>query len=188
MNGGGSVAVTGNNSGTVSLNGGTFTYTGSQTGNLNLNGGAKAIKAASLTLTAPASTLTSFASTFQSPLTALSTRLDALTANSIATSSNNALTFNATPNSAGTAVFDIGSSVLKANSTVRINLDGATSVIINVVVDGCVSSNCVFSMPNSLNFANPTDYASSVLWNFVNATGLSFADEIGGSIWLRWPR
>jgi hypothetical protein len=40
----------------------------------------------------------------------------------------------------------------------------------------------VSSLPNSLNFANPTGYASSVLWNFVNATGLSFAGEIGGSI------
>ncbi len=136
MNGGGSVAVNGNNSGTISLNGGTLTYTGKQTG--NLNGGGKAIQTASLNLAAPTSTLPSFASTFQAPLTNLSKQLDALAANSIATSSNNAVTFNAKPNSTRTAVFDINSSVLKPNSTVTINLDGATSVIINVVVDGCV--------------------------------------------------
>jgi choice-of-anchor A domain-containing protein len=182
LNGGGTVAVNGSNSGTVSLNGGTFTYVGNQTGNLNLNGGAQAIKATSLTLTAPASTLASFASTYQAPLTSLSTQLDTLAANSIATSANQAIAFNARPDATGTAVFDINSSFLTTNSTVTINLDGATSVIINVNVDSCVSASCVFSLPNSLNFANPTGYASNVLWNFVNATGLTFPNEIGGSV------
>jgi choice-of-anchor A domain-containing protein len=183
MNGRGSVSVNGNNSGNISLNGGgSFTYTGKQTGNLTLNGGAKATRAASLNLTAPANTLPSFASTFELPLTNLSAQLDTLAANSIASTTNNAVTFNAKPDSTGTAVFDIDSAELKPNSTVTIKLDGATSVIINVVVDGCVSSNCVFSLPNSLNFANPADYASSVLWNFVNATGLTFPNEIGGSV------
>jgi hypothetical protein len=55
-------------------------------------------------------------------------------------------------------------------------------VIINVNVDSCVSTSCVFSLPNSLNFQNPTGYADAVLWNFVNATGLTFPNEIGGSI------
>nr|WP_294521107.1 collagen-binding domain-containing protein [uncultured Rhodopila sp.] len=182
MNGGGSVAINGSNSGAISMNGGTITYTGSQKGNLNLNGGATAAKVASLTLAAPASTLPSFATTFQTPLTNLSSQLDALAANSIAKASNNAVTFNAQPDNTGEAVFDINSSILKPNSTVTINLDGATSVIINVNVDSCVSTTCVFSLPNSLNFANPTGYASHVLWNFINATGLAFPNEIGGSI------
>nr|WP_294502070.1 collagen-binding domain-containing protein [uncultured Rhodopila sp.] len=182
MNGGGSVALNGSNSGTISMNGGTVTYTGSQNGNLNLNGGATATKVASVTLPAPTATLPSFATTFQTPLTNLSSQLDALAANSLATPSNNAVTFNARPDNTGTAVFDVNSSIFKPNSTVTINLDGATSVIINVNVDSCVSTTCVFSLPNSLNFANPTGYASNVLWNFINATGLTFPNEIGGSV------
>jgi choice-of-anchor A domain-containing protein len=181
LNGGGTVALNGSNNGTIGLSGGSVKYTGTQ-GNMNLNGGATATKVTSLSLTAPTSTLGSFASTFQTPLTALSTQLNGVAANSTATSSKGAITFNAKPNSAGTAVFDINTSLFAANSTVTINLDGATSVIINVDVDSCVSSNCSFSLPNSVNFSNPTGYASTVLWNFVNATNLTFSNEFGGSV------
>jgi hypothetical protein len=65
---------------------------------------------------------------------------------------------------------------------VTFNLDGATSVIINVNVGNCVSKVCAFS-PGSLNFVQgPTDYASVVLWNFVNATSLDFTNEFVGSV------
>lgn len=181
LNGGGTVALNGSNSGTISLSGGSLTYTGTR-GNLNLNGGATATKVGSLSLTAPVSTLGSFASTFQTPLTALSTQLDAIAANSTATASRNALIFNAAPNSAGEAVFDINTSLFAANSTVTVNLGGATTVIINVNVDSCVSTNCAFALPNSVNFNNPTGYAATVLWNFVNATSLNFPTEFGGSV------
>ncbi len=181
LNGGGTVSLNGSNAATVSLSGGTYTYTGSK-GNANLNEGATAVQASSLNLTAPANTLPSFNSTFQAPLTALSAQLDAVAANSAATSANNAITFNAKPNSSGTAVFDIKSSFLTQNSTVTMNLDGATSVIINVTVDGCASATCAFSLPNSLNFNDPTGYADRVLWNFVNATDLTFQNEFGGSV------
>jgi hypothetical protein len=64
-----------------------------------------------------------------------------------------------------------------------LNLDGATTVIINVSVDGCTtSSNCVLAMPSGLNFLNPTGYAETVLWNFVNATGLAFSTQFGGTV------
>jgi hypothetical protein len=55
-------------------------------------------------------------------------------------------------------------------------------VIVNVNVDSCVSSNCSFALPNSVNFSNPTGYAATVLWNFVNATNLTFSNEFGGSV------
>jgi choice-of-anchor A domain-containing protein len=181
VNGSGSVSLNGSNSGTISLNGGTYTYTG-QKGNANLNGGAMATQVGSLTLTAPANPLPAFASTFQTPLTNLSTQLNALAANSVANASNGAITFNARPDSSGTAIFDISSSLLQPNSLATMNLNGATSVIINVTVAGCVSGACAFSLPNSLNFANPTSYAAHVLWNFANAIGLSIPNEIGGSI------
>lgn len=181
INGGGTVSLNGSNLGTVSLNGGSLAYTGSQSGNLNLNGGATATKVASLALSAPTSTLGSFATTFQAPLTALSTQLNTLAVTSAATSANGAITFNATPNSSGVAVFDVNTSLFAANSTVNVKLGGATSVIVNVNVDSCVSSNCSFSLPNSVNFANPTGYAAAVLWNFVNATSLTFTNEFGGT-------
>ena len=182
INGGGTVSLNGSNLGTVSLNGGSLAYTGSQSGNLNLNGGATATKVASLALSAPTSTLGSFATTFQAPLTALSTQLNTLAVTSAATSANGAITFNATPNSSGVAVFDVNTSLFAANSTVNVKLGGATSVIVNVNVDSCVSSNCSFSLPNSVNFANPTGYAAAVLWNFVNATSLTFTNEFGGTV------
>lgn len=181
LNAGGSVALNGSNSGTISMNGGSVTYTGSQ-GNMNLNGGATATRVSSLNLTAPASTLGSFATTFQTPLTSLSTQLSGLTANSSVTTSGNQITFNADPDSTGTAVFNINASVFQANDTVTMNLDGATSVIINVNVAGCSGSACALTMPANMNFNSPTSYADAVLWNFANATSLSFPTEFGGSI------
>ena len=181
LNGGGTVALAGSNYGTISLSGGSVSYTGSK-GNMNLNGGATATQVPSLSLTPPASTLGSFASVFQTQLTALSTQLNGVTANSGLTASNGAIAFNAAPNSSGVAVFDVKTSAFKPNSTVTINLDGATSVIINVIVDSCVQSNCSFALPNSMNFTNPTGYAATVLWNFVNATNLTFSNEFGGSV------
>jgi choice-of-anchor A domain-containing protein len=178
LNGGGTIAVNGSSAGNIS--GGALSYAGSQSG--NLNGGATATQVKSLTLSPPASTVSSFAATFQTQLTALSAQLAGVAANSSVTTSNGQIAFNAAPNASGTAVFDIKTSLFAPNSTVTINLDGATSVIINVVVDSCVSSNCAFSLPSSLSFVDPTGYAANVLWNFVNATGLTFATEFGGSI------
>jgi choice-of-anchor A domain-containing protein len=182
LNQGGTVALAGSNFGTISMAGGSISFTGNQSGNLNLNNGATATKVTTLNLNAPTSTLGSFATTFQTPLTNLSTQLNNVAANSTATTSNNSVIFNATPDTSGVAVFGINTSLFAPNSTVTINLNNATSVIVNVNVDSCVSSNCSFSLPNSVNFANPTGYAATVLWNFVNATNLTFPNEFGGSV------
>ena len=201
-NGSGSLNVIGANSGTLTLNSGGSVYLGAGTSggglnasgstavqiqgnngaNLNLNGGATATKVSSLTLTAPTSTLGSFASTFQTQLTALSTHLNGVAPNSNATTSNRSIAFNAAPNSSGVAVFDVNTSLFAPNSTVTINVAGASSIITNVNVDSCVSNNCSFALPNSVNFSNPTGYAATVLWNFVNATNLTFSNEFGGSV------
>jgi choice-of-anchor A domain-containing protein len=182
VNGSATVSLNGANTGAISTNGGNFYYTGASSGAGNRNN--TTVTQVS-SVTNPASTLGSFASTFQTPLTQLSTQLAGLTANSSTSVSGNALSFNAAPNSSGVAVFNISSSLLTSGglSTVAINLGGATTVIINVTVSGCVSSaNCVLSMPSGLNFTSPTGYAETVLWNFVNATGLNFATEFGGTV------
>jgi choice-of-anchor A domain-containing protein len=184
LNNGGTARIAGN-TGNVNMNGGSLLYTGNVTGAVNLNGGATKTQVADAGITtpsAPTNNTPDFVSTFQAPMLALSADLDALTANSLATQVGNALTFNAAPDSGGRAVFDIESSVFAPNSTVTIDLNGATSVIINVNVDSCVAAVCALSMPNSLNFVNPTGYAETVLWNFVNATALAFPNEFGGSI------
>ena len=179
LNTGDTLSLNGSNNGTIQLNGGNLFYTGSAGSITNANGGT-ATQVSSLTLTAPTSTLGSFATTFQTPLTALSTQLAGVAANSTATLASGNLTFNASPNSSGVAVFDVNTSQFNGASNVVINLDGATSVIINVNVDSCVTNVCTFSP--TANFQNPTGYASTVLWNFINATNLNFTTEIGGSI------
>lgn len=181
LNGSSTVSINGSNSGTVGLNGGSVTYTGNR-GNMNLNGGATATKVGSLALSPPASTLPSFATLFQQPLTQLSTQLGAMTANSTVTSRSGTIAFNATPDSTGTAVFNISSALLTPNTNVTMNLNGATTVIINVTVSGCVNATCPLSLPGSLHFNNPTGYADTVLWNFVNASTISFGQEFGGSV------
>jgi choice-of-anchor A domain-containing protein len=96
------------------------------------------------------------------------------------------LTFNAAPNGSGVAVFDVNTSLFSGASSVMFSLNGATSVIINVNVDSCVSNVCAFT-PGNLNFGQgpvqgSTDYASTVLWNFANATSLSLSNEFVGSV------
>jgi choice-of-anchor A domain-containing protein len=177
LNGGGTVALAGSNYGTISMNGGSVSYTGSR-GSMNLNGGATATHVSSLNLTAPTSTLGSFATTFQTPLTQLSTQLNGVAANSTATVVGQTLTFNAHPIN-GVAVFDMKTSQFSGATTVTLNLDGATSVIINVTVDSCANGVCAFNP--TINF-NDSSYASVLLWNFVNATNLDFTTEFGGSI------
>jgi choice-of-anchor A domain-containing protein len=179
LNNGSTMSLNGSNTGTIQLNGGSFSYTGSAGNVTNRNGGT-ATQVSSVSLTAPTSTLGSFASTFQTQLTALSSQLSGVAANSTASVANGVVTFNAAPNSSGVAVFNINASLFSGASTVKMNLDGATSVIINVNVDSCANNVCLFAP--TANFENPTDYASAVLWNFVNATNLNFTTEFGGSI------
>jgi choice-of-anchor A domain-containing protein len=181
LNNGSALSLSGSNTGTIQVNGGSLAYTGNPGSVTNVNGGT-VTQVNSLNLAAPVSTLGNFASTFQAPLTALSTQLNSVAANSTASSSSGAITFNAKPNSSGAAIFDVNTSLFSGASSVTFNLDGATSVIINVNVGNCVSKVCAFS-PGSLNFVQgPTDYASVVLWNFVNATSLDFTNEFVGSV------
>lgn len=184
LNNGGSATIAGN-TGNVSMNGGSLTYTGSKSGNVNLNGGATASKVADVGVTAPdvpGVALPAFGPTFQDQMTALSAQLDALTANSVARVAGHSITFAATPDADGRAVFDVDTSLFAPNSAVRIQLNDASTVIINVNVDSCVVNSCAFAFGSSVNFVNPNGYAERVLWNFTNATGLAFANEFGGTV------
>ena len=168
------------NAGSGSLNGGSLTYTGKK-GTWNLNGGATSSEGRSLSLPPPGNPLPSFASTFQPPLTALSSQLAALTPSSSVLISGNSVTLEAKPDADGIAVLDLSTSVFAPNDPVSVALNGATSFIINLSVAGC-SKNCSYSVPNSVNFQNPTNYADSVLWNITDVSSLSFTNEFGGSV------
>ncbi len=180
------VTVNGN-TGNVTMSGGVLTYTGSVNGSLTLNGGATANHVGSVALTPPANPLsTSFASSFQTTLTSLSATLAGLAPDGHSTATynagNNTVTINAVPNALGQAVLALNTSLFHANSTVTINLNGATSVFIDTNVDTCVGANCSFTFGSSLNFNSPTNYAEQVVWNFINATGLTFGTMFGGTV------
>jgi choice-of-anchor A domain-containing protein len=178
LNNGGTVKVNGN-AGSGSLNGGSLTYTGSK-GTWTLNG-APSTKVSSLSLPPPSDPLPSFASTFQAPLTSLATQLAALTPNSTVLTNGNNVTLEAHPNAQGQAVLDLSTSVFKPNATVSVALNGASSFIVNLSVAGC-SKNCTYTVPNSVNFQNPTSYANSLLWNVTDVSTLSFTNEFAGTV------
>ena len=167
------------NAGSGSLNGGSLTYTDSK-GTWTLNG-ATSKKVSSLSLPPPGDPLPSFASTFQAPLTTLSTQLAALTPNSTVLTNGNSVTLEAHPNAQGQAVLDLSTSVFKPNATVSVALNGATSFIVNLSVAGC-SKNCTYTVPNSVNFQNPTSYANNLLWNVTDVSSLSFTNEFAGTV------
>jgi choice-of-anchor A domain-containing protein len=180
------VAINGN-TGNVTMSGGHLTYTETQNGSLTLNGGATAAKVGSVTITPPANPLSAgFANTFQTTMTSLSGTLAGLAPDGHSTATynagNNTVTINAVPNASGRAVLDINTSLFHNNSIVTINLNGASSVFIDTNVDTCVGANCSFTFGSSISFSNPTSYAEQVVWNFINATGLTFDTMFGGAI------
>lgn len=187
INGNNTATITANGGGTISINGtsgningttGTNVYLPSKkdkTGNINN----ATVHYGAVSLTDP---LPSFSTTFQTPLTSLSTQLEGVAANSTVTSSNGTVTFNATPNAQGQAVFDISASVLTGgNENVVFDTNGATTIVVDVDAS-CNGSNCTISLPSSTNFLDPTEDASEIVWNFYNATTLNFGSEFGGTV------
>ncbi len=45
-----------------------------------------------------------------------------------------------------------------------------------------MGANCSFTFGSSLNVNNPTRYAEQVVWNFINATGLTLGTMVGGAV------
>jgi choice-of-anchor A domain-containing protein len=198
VNGGtASIGINGNNTATVTANGGGTIAINGQGGNINGNGSSSTtvtlpnkkdnngsinnatVKYGKVSLTDP---LPNFASTFQTPLTSLSTQLATVAPNSTVSSSNGTVTFNATPNAQGQAVFDISASVLTSgNENVVFDANGATTILVDVAAT-CNGSSCAISLPSSTDFLNPTVDASDIIWNFYNATSLAFGSEFGGTV------
>jgi choice-of-anchor A domain-containing protein len=178
---------TGSSGGSVSINGKGGWINGGSTSNTNVylpnsSDNNETIQGATIhygtvSLTNP---LPSFSATFETPLTNLSTQLEGLTANSTTSTAGQTVTFNAAPNAAGQAIFDISSSLLTAgNEHVVFDANGATTIIVNVT---CGGANCTISLPSSDTFESDTTYAAETLWNFYDASTLDFGSEFGGTV------
>ena len=185
INGNNTATITSNGGGTISINGTSGSINGTTGTNLYLpsasdvtgNINNATIHYGPVNLTNP---LPNFNTTIETPMINLSTQLKGLTANSTVSYSAGTYTFNATPNAAGQAIFNISSSVLTAgNENLSFNANGATTIIVNVT---CGGANCSITLPSSTDDLNPTTYAAETIWNFYNATTLNFGSEFGGTV------
>jgi choice-of-anchor A domain-containing protein len=192
INNNNSATIAANGGGTIKINGTSGNINGAGTTNIYLpnvndkNGtinNATSINYGSVSVTTPTNPLPSFNSTLQAPLTALSTQLQSMTSNSTVSTANGTTTFDAKPNAAGQAVFNISASVLTAgNTSIVLDANAAKTIIINVTAP-CSGGTCAVTLPSSTNFAGgTTSYAVDMLWNFYNATTLTLGSEFVGTV------
>jgi choice-of-anchor A domain-containing protein len=85
------------------------------------------------------------------------------------------MVINAVPGANGIAVIDLTAAQLQSWGSYgySINMNGATSLIINV--DGS-------SVNFSANAQNATAIANDVIWNFYDATSVNLSTQIGGTV------
>lgn len=136
-------------------NGGSVNYQLSDAAHFNFNGGGSA-----------GYQRTPFAmSDFTTPLDALALQLSQLAANSSVNASDpNRFTFNLTPDASGTAVFDLTTAQLSASRNLLFS-GAAQTIIVNVSGAGYV---------DTTNFNADAFLNTHLIWNFTDATSLSF--------------
>lgn len=176
-NGHGSTSVVGNISGTVSTNGGNTTYGGVNTGTAAANGGGNVYNQPVSVPFDPAAAAANAVNT----LGQFSNQLAGTDFNSDYTiSPSGKVTFTATPNTDGLAVFNIndGESFFDSVKEFSFNLGSATSILFNVFDDALSEYDI------SVNFLanSAVDLADMMLWNFVDADSLHITSQFGGSI------
>jgi choice-of-anchor A domain-containing protein len=136
-------------------NGGSVNYQLSNGASFNLNGGGKVVQQSA-----------SFAmSDLSTPLIALMGQLGALASNSVidARDSNN-FTFKLTPDAAGLAVFNLSTGLLGSASNIIFS-GSADTIIVNVTGGNFTEIG---------NFNDNGNLKSHIIWNFIDATSLSF--------------
>jgi len=137
-------------------NGGKVDYQTSNAAHFNLNGGGTISQTPSFAI-----------SDFATALNGLSNQLGALTANSVVNSKDpNQFTFDLTPNASGVAVFDISSALLSSSRNILFTDTSATNTII-INVSGT-------SFTDTSNFNANAFLNTHIIWNFEDATSLSF--------------
>jgi choice-of-anchor A domain-containing protein len=158
----GALTVYGNQTGTTNINNGGSAYVGGSSQTINFNGGGGFY-------TAPPSTI----SDFQTSLNSLSTQLSQLSATSTLPTAGNNEQINATPGANGVAVFNITAAQLSQIPSYVMNLDGSSSVIINV--SGT-------SVTFNANDESGITGANNIIWNFYQATSVTLDTQIAGTI------
>lgn len=117
-------------------------------------------------------------SDFWTPMTTLSTALAGLasTGGSLPAANSNNAVLTAAPITVGgyanVAVINISAALLGSYTGISVNLNGASTVVINVTGN--------FS--GGPNMQNQAAWRSNVIWNFVNATSLSFPQGWDGTV------
>lgn len=140
--------------------GGSVNYQVSDAAHFNFNGGGSArYQSTPFSL-----------SDFTTPLNALSVQLAQMASNSsINASDPNRFTFNVTPDATGTAVFNLTTAQLSTSRNLVFN--GTAQTIIINVTGGTYVDTTNFNADSYLN--------SHIIWNFENATSLSFQNWHG---------
>lgn len=197
VNGGGDVFVGGNltSSFNANFNGSGNLYAkGSVTNgaNINANGGSIYLGGTVQSGTAngahvnspiPASVVpdvASQASEMQQTMTKYSSYLSTLAANSSTGANGNKVTFTATPDENGLAIFTISdaASFFNGAGEFQFVLNGATSVVINVLGAGGQAINIAANFLGDI----AKLLATNTIWNFVDATEINIQTQFGGSI------
>lgn len=190
MNGqGGNVTIGGSMSGSqTNMGGGVLTVGGSVATNVNLNGGSSAriggsiapgnrVQGGSVTTGALVSipVIENHAPTFLE----FASQLGEIAATSTVGIKNRKATFSSASAVDGLAVFDIadGQSFFNAINEIAFSLDGSTTVVINVGGLSIVENENFLGGSTALKAA-----AAKVIWNFYEATSLTFNTEFWGSI------
>jgi choice-of-anchor A domain-containing protein len=160
----GALTVYGGTSGnSINLNSGGSAYVaGTKGAGINFNGGGKYISA-------PPDTIANF----ETPLNALSTSLSGLAATGTLPTAGNNEVIKAVPGANGIAVIDATAAQLAAIPSYSINLNGASTLVINVS-GGSVSFNA--------NDESGTTGADNIIWNFYNASTVSLGTQIAGTV------
>jgi choice-of-anchor A domain-containing protein len=175
-NGNGSTSVVGDVSGSVNTNGGNTIYGGTNTGFVGANGSGSVSNQPVSVPFDPAATAANAVNT----LGQFSNQLAVTDLNSNYTITGGKVTFNATPNTDGLAVFNIndGQSFFESVNEFAFNIGSATSILFNVFDDALSDYDI------SVNFLanSAVDLADILLWNFTDASSLHITSQFGGSI------
>ncbi len=150
-------------------NGGGATIGGTNGRIINANGGGGVS-------TGAIGTLPGFQATFVDPLLALSESLAALAPNSLVP-----LTAPGWPNNvpltasagSGLAVFNVTTAYLSSLASFTVNLNGRGAVVFNVTGTSFMAN---------ANYNNAVSVARDVIWNFVDATSITFNRQWGGTV------
>lgn len=163
--GGNAQDINGSNGSIIAIGGGTSGYINANGGvvvtNLNLNPNLQ-------------NTLVDGRDTMITDLKGLSTYLATLSATDTATIAYNRATFSPASSGSSLAVFDLTPSQLDQFGEIQFNLNGFDTVIVNVSGASALLND---------NFLGGTqNLGQNVIWNFYEATDLTFTTAFGGSV------